>query len=255
MINISEIGNKTSFKPIHLFWNYVTKTRQVLGKRIERSLTASRWHLTAVTLLLTLSSAGLWAQFTGGMLNPDIDDPNQPFSYFSHPTDVLGSLFAPIAAEVTPEGYLYTGSGELMFFTGNPPKRVAQRVRTLYKGYLPVIEYTVSREGVDYHFEMYGADLGGSLEGLPVYFIRVTLKNQTKKPRTAFFTSAYQFRPTTESLKTIQYRFTQRFDLMPERLTAGQTTFNPNWHYAFAEDGVTRDGRLLYTFPQSTHQL
>src|SRR5207253_139172 len=57
-----------------------------------------------------------------GMLDPSVDDQPVPFSYFRNPTDVIGNLFAPLAAQVTPEGYLYTGFGELMFFTGNPPR-------------------------------------------------------------------------------------------------------------------------------------
>ena len=47
----------------------------------------------------------------GGMLDPAIDLPGEPFSYFSNPTDVIGALFAPVASEVTPEGYVYNGFG------------------------------------------------------------------------------------------------------------------------------------------------
>ena len=209
----------------------------------------------ATALLLALGSPALWAQFTGGMLSPSLDAPGQPFSYFARPTDVIGSLYAPVAAEVTPEGYIYTGAGELMFFTGNPPERVAQRVRTLHKGYLPVVEYSVSRDGVRYDFQLFGADLGGPLEGLPVCFVHVTLQNESTETRTAFFTTAYRFRPSTEHLQRIQHRFSQRFDLMPERLTEGQTVFDPHWKYTIAEDAVTRDGRLLYTFPAGPHQV
>ncbi len=207
------------------------------------------------SLLLALISPVLRAQFTGGMLHPGIDAPGQPFSYFARPTDVIGSLYAPVAAEVTPEGYIYTGSGELMFFTGNPPERVVQRVRTLHKGYLPVVEYSVSREGVRHSFQLFGADLGGPLAGLPVCFVQVTLSNETNQLRTAFFTTAYRFRPTTEHLQMVQHRFSQRFDLLPDRLIKGQTVFNPNWEYAFSDEAVVRDGRLLYTFPPDPHQV
>src|SRR3989442_12496005 len=68
----------------------------------------------------------------GGMLDPEIDLLAEPFSYFWHPTDVIGALYAPAATEVTPEGYLYTGFGELMFFTGNPLDGVNHRLKTLY---------------------------------------------------------------------------------------------------------------------------
>ena len=62
-----------------------------------------------VTLILA-ATAG-YAQVRGGMLNPATDVPGKPFSYFWHPTDVIGALYAPVATEVTPEGYLYTGFG------------------------------------------------------------------------------------------------------------------------------------------------
>ncbi|HEY3131599.1 MAG TPA: hypothetical protein VGL91_19245, partial [Acidobacteriota bacterium] len=97
----------------------------------------------------------------GGMLDPAIDLSAEPFSYFWHPTDVIGSLYAPAATEVTPEGYLYTGFGELMFFTGNPLQRVNHRIKTLYKDYLPIVQYRVRRNDVKYNFTMFGADLGG----------------------------------------------------------------------------------------------
>ena len=50
--------------------------------------------------------------------DPTIDEPGKPFSYFWHPTDVIGTLYAPVATEVTPEGYLYTG-GNLLDFVKN----------------------------------------------------------------------------------------------------------------------------------------
>lgn len=74
-----------------------------------------------------------------GMVDPDVlDPPDKPFSYFAHPNDVLGAWGAPVAVEVTPEGYIYTGFGELMVFTGNPPEPVDARIRTRNRGYLPV---------------------------------------------------------------------------------------------------------------------
>src|SRR5205823_6666658 len=90
----------------------------------------------------------LQAQIVDGMLNPEIDQPGKPFSYFWHPTDVIGALYAPVASEVTPEGYVYTGFGELMFFVGNPPEPVNQRIKTLHKGFLPIIRYDFNRAGI-----------------------------------------------------------------------------------------------------------
>jgi len=48
------------------------------------------------------------------MVSPSVDRPGEPFSYFSHPTDEVGMMDAEAATEITPEGYLRTGFGELM---------------------------------------------------------------------------------------------------------------------------------------------
>ena len=106
------------------------------------------------------------------MLNPAIDVPNQPFSYYSEPTDVIGVMDAPTATLVSPEGFFYTGYGELMFFTGNPQVAIAQRSKTLLRGYLPVIQYSFVRDGVRYSFTACAATLDGTPSGTLVYFIR-----------------------------------------------------------------------------------
>jgi hypothetical protein len=181
----------------------------------------------------------------GGMLDPAIDEAGKPFSYFGHPTDVIGALYAPVASEVTPEGYVYTGFGELMFFVDNPPEPVNVRIKTLRKGWLPVVEYDLCRHEVQYAFRIFAADLGGPLAGLPVNFVAVRLENRCSEPRAAFLSSAFRCRVPGG------FRFGQRFDLIPKKYTEGQTGFNARRQYAFAAGAVIRDGRLLYAFPQS----
>jgi len=202
-----------------------------------------------IVLLLsaTLATARVEAAFPvlGGMLDPAIDEPGKPFSYFGHPTDVIGALYAPVASEVTPEGYVYTGFGELMFFVDNPPEPVNVRIKTLRKGWLPVVEYDLCRHQVKYSFRIFAADLGGPLAGLPVNFVAVRLENQCSEPRAAFLSTAFRCRAPEG------FRFGQRFDLIPKKYTEGQTGFNARRKYEFAVGAVLRDGRLLYTFPPS----
>ena len=69
---------------------------------------SSFFQLPSFSAQLSLSG-----QPRGGMLPPTIDPDTQPFSYFWHPTDVIGSFGAPVASEVTPEGYVYNGFGDL----------------------------------------------------------------------------------------------------------------------------------------------
>jgi len=81
---------------------------------------------------------------TAQMLDPAIDRDDEPFSYFSQPTDVIGVMDARAGTLVSPEGYFYTGFGELMFFTGNPSVPLHQRVKTLYHGYLPILSCIIA---------------------------------------------------------------------------------------------------------------
>ena len=146
----------------------------------------------------------------GGMLDPTIDEPGKPFSYFWHPTDVIGALYDPVASEVTPEGYLYTGFGELMFFVGNPPEPVNVRIKTLHKGYLPIVQYDFCRHDVKYALTMFAADLGGKLQGLPVNFVEVRLENNAPSSARPFSappivtvrrSTTWAIRPRTASAK------------------------------------------------------
>ncbi|NPV46853.1 MAG: hypothetical protein HPY69_07835 [Armatimonadetes bacterium] len=187
-----------------------------------------------------------------GMHDPDlIDPPDQPFSYFANPNDILGAFGAPVASEVTPEGYVYTGFGELMFFLGMPPRPTWQRHRTLYRGCLPAVEYELEQDGVRYRFQMFAADLGGGLQGLPLNLVRVTATNLADEPRAAYFSTAWRFRGPVNTAYTSlsDFRFGQRFDNMPEELVAGQTEFDPHWHYRFTSDALVREGRLVYCYP------
>lgn len=203
-----------------------------------------------VIAVVLLAARGLATGDQGGMLDPRIDTPGEPFSYFWHPTDVIGTLYAPVASEVTPEGYVYTGFGELMFFAGNPPEPVDVRIKTLERGFLPIVHYQLARHGVRYRFTLFAADLDGRLAAMPLNFVRVELVNESGEPRAAFLSSAYRFAaPSTTQYSLPDYRFSQRFDLIPRPLTNGQTGYNPAWTYSFTTSGLVRDGRVLYQFP------
>jgi len=226
-------------------------------KRIEKNIRFLRRTCMKFSSVLLVSFLILWstiiplrAQIEGGMLDPAIDEPGKPFSYFWHPTDVIGALYAPVATEVTPEGNLYTGFGEYGFFVGNPPEPVNVRIKTLHKGYLPIVQYDLSHRGVKYLFTMFGVDLEGALQGLPVNFVEVRMMNETDEARTAFLSSAYRFSaPNNQGGERAEYRFNQRFDLIPKQYTEGQTKFNKDWTYSLENGALIRDGRILYLYP------
>jgi hypothetical protein len=114
--------------------------------------------------------------FIPRMVSPSIDVPGKPFSYASKSTDQIGVMYSPSGTEITPEGYLYSGFGELMFYVGPDRQPVVQRLRTLEDGHLPVICYDVEHEGLLYRFTIFAASLGPVQEGKHVVnFVRVTV--------------------------------------------------------------------------------
>ena len=95
----------------------------------------ARWISNVAAPLFLIASLVGQAQ----MAAPSIDS-GAPFSYPAKPTDEVGVMYSPSAAEITPEGYIYTGFGELMFFVGPELEPVNQRLRVLEKGYLPIVQ-------------------------------------------------------------------------------------------------------------------
>ena len=207
-----------------------------------------RRRTTALTCLLIAGLAAAHSQ----MVSPTIDSPGQPFSYFSAPTDEIGMMDAEAATEVTPEGYLRTGFGELMFFSGPELKPTHVRVRTLEQGHLPVLHYQFADNGVLYRFAMFSASLDGKPEGTLVNFIRVTMKNEGSEPNRAIFATGMRYdAPNNTGATHGDNRFDRpRPGRFPGDYRQIGEKFNPDWTYSFAADGFLRDGRLLYTFPE-----
>jgi hypothetical protein len=210
--------------------------------------------LRAVVLVLVFSSLGALAQ----MVSPDIDRPGEPFSYFSQPTDVIGVMDAPTATLVSPEGFFYTGYGELMFFTGNPSRPIHQRVKTLERGYLPIIHYSFTRDGIEYRFTAFAATLDGTPSGTLVDFIRVQVTNTSNSSATAWLGAAMRYEGnvnTPGGVPDNRYRrpFTPK---RPGGYTQLGVEFNPDWVYGFDGSTFRRDGKLMYSFPsQPSPQL
>ena len=187
------------------------------------------------------------------MVDPSIDKPGEPFSYFSQPADVIGVMDAGAGTEVTPEGYLYTGFGELMFFAGSPEMPIRQRVKTPMRGYLPIIEYTYQQQGISYQFTMFAATLDGKPEGTLVNFVRVTIRNGNAIETTAHFAAGVRYEnQVNESNGVGDNRF--RRPATPKRTgeyaQVGEE-FKPNWIYGFSENGLVRDGKVIYLFPDA----
>lgn len=200
-----------------------------------------------VAVLAAGCAVGLRAQ----MVSPSIDKPGEPFSYFSKPTDEIGMMYAAAATEVTPEGYLRTGYGELMFFSGPELEPVSVRIRTLEDGRLPIMHYQFARDGIVYRVTMFAATLSGKPEGPLVNLIRVEMKNQgTETTRAIFATGVRYDAPNDTAQPHGDNRFTRPVEgKFPGDYRQPGVKFNPDWVYSFGADAFMRDGRMLYSFP------
>ena len=198
--------------------------------------------------------AGAAVSLSAQMLDPSIDRADEPFCYFSQPTDVIGVMDGKEGTLVTPEGYLYTGYGEYMFFTGNPPVPVNQRVKSLYKGYLPVIEYSFSRDGVGYRVRMFAATLDGNPESPLMNFVRVSVVNHARVRRTAYFGIAtrYQNNVNSDWGGVGDHRFGRPYKakVLGGYEQAGEE-FSKDWEYEFGDGMFLRDGKVMYLFPEN----
>lgn len=203
--------------------------------------------------VLLAAVAGFQLALSAQMVNPDIDAAPGPFSYYSQPTDEIGVMDAPSGTLISPEGFLYTGFGELMFFTGNPAVPIHQRVKTLLRGYLPVIRYEFTRDGVRYQFECFAATLDGTPTGTQVDFIRVRVQDTMQEPRVAWLSSGMRYEGTVNSTDgEANNRFYRpAVALRPGDYSQPGTAFNARWSYSSGPDTINRDGQILYYFPRS----
>ncbi|MCF7740984.1 MAG: hypothetical protein K9N00_04240 [Candidatus Marinimicrobia bacterium] len=184
------------------------------------------------------------------MVSPNIDEADQSFSYFSKPTDVIGRMDHREGTLITPEGYLYTGSGELMFFTGNPPKPINKRVKTLFNNKFPIIQYTYRDKGIPYKFTMFANTLTDRVDSPLINFIRVRIQNPTERKRTVYFATAIRYQNNANTDWGIgDYRFGRA--IIPDTIGAFEQAgveFNQDWLYAFKDNMLTRDGKILYQY-------
>jgi hypothetical protein len=188
------------------------------------------------------------------MVSPAIDRPDQPFSYFTKPTDEIGVMDAEAATEIAPEGYLRTGFGELMFFAGPELEPTSVRIRTLEDGHLPIVHYEFARDGVVYRFTLLAATRSiqnGEPEGPLVNFIRIAMKNEGSETTRAILATGIRYdAPNNTGAGHGDNRFDRpREGKYPGAYRQIGESFSPDWVYSFAGSGFLRDGRLLYTYP------
>src|SRR3954464_15470664 len=97
-----------------------------------------------------------------------------PWSFIVEPTEQLGVPGYPAGTEITPEGYLYTGSAEIVFRYGPHQRPWNVPIRSLQDGRYPVIGSHRRAGAVDYGLTVFTAAVAGQ----PVNFIRVRMTNR-----------------------------------------------------------------------------
>lgn len=188
------------------------------------------------------------------MVNPAIDNQAGPFSYYSKSVDEIGVMDAPLATEITPQGGLYTGYGELDFLLGPEMHFFEPRIRTLEQGYLPIVHLTHSDDGIEYRFTYFAAKLD---DGTLVNFVRVVEKNTTSEPTRAVLTAATRYQnDTMNGSGTGAHRFRRPVDDgKPGDYRQPGVEFDPKWVYSFSEHAFLRSGKAFYLFEKPDEKM
>ena len=80
--------------------------------------------------------------------------------------------------EITPEGFLYGGFGELVMRAGPNLVGVRAPVRTLHGGRYPIMRYGQRLAGVRYDIQTFATIVADQ----PVALLRVVIRNETARP-------------------------------------------------------------------------
>jgi len=163
-----------------------------------------------------------------------------PYGYLHNPTDQLAVSGDVATTEVTPEGDLYTGWAELVFRFGPRLERWRQPTRTLTDGHLPVLSSSLESVGVRYELHTFT----DTVAGVPVDFVRVTLRNLARHPVAARFGTALCWSASRHA------RFARPVTpRQPGLQTQPGPRFDPRWRYAIGSRTVRRSGSLLLAYP------
>jgi len=197
----------------------------------QKKLKLNPWYASQTIFASGVAEALLILQ-TPTMINPKIDRGSTIFSYFSKPTYQLGLPGQHWATMVTPEGWLFNGEADLVFLDQNL-NPIKQRLYTLYKGWIPAIQYQLKRRGLIYKVEAFQFWLEGEFKGVPINFIRFSVKNSSSEKKTAGLGVGFRYGTSDHRLAGMR-----------------KEKFNPFWKYKFKENYILRDGKLIYYFDQ-----
>ncbi len=171
----------------------------------------------------------------------------RPYGFLATPTDQLAVPGHLAGFEITPEGFIYGGYGELVMRAG--PNLVGLRapVRTLYGGRYPLLRYGQRIAGVRYDVETFASIAAGQ----PVALVRVVLRNETARALQGRW--AVGLRSSGGALKPSgvrRFRFPRpAVPQLPGLYTQPGSLFEPAADYELGDRAILRDGAVMATFP------
>ena len=170
------------------------------------------------------------------LVNPRIDEASSNFSYFSKPIMQLGCRGSKKATAITPEGYLYTGAIEIVFFTGIPLQLINQRIKTLQDGHYPLVTYDVhdTEDHVVYTFKMFQHWLKEPMKSPPINHVLITIKNTSNNSQHCSIGIA-------TSKANLDHR--PKGDIFNSGI--GQIPFK-KWKYDIEDNQVSCDNKLIF---------
>jgi hypothetical protein len=167
-----------------------------------------------------------------------------PYSFLVAPTDQIGVPGYAASTEITPEGYLYTGSAEFVFRYGSRLRPWYVRNRTLAGGHYPVLSSARSEGSVRYSITTFAAAVAGG----PVDFVRVRIHNRGRRTARAGWAIGTRYTGGARKPNGAR-RFRYARPATPPRTGL---YYQPGYGYradsvyAFRGHALLRDGRALY---------
>ncbi|MEA2495832.1 MAG: hypothetical protein QOJ29_3743, partial [Thermoleophilaceae bacterium] len=166
-----------------------------------------------------------------------------PWSFIVAPTEQLGVPGYPAGTEITPEGYLYTGSAEIAFQYGPRLRPWNVPIRSLESGRYPVISSSTSSGGVRYRLTAFASAVGSQ----PVNFVRVRMTNTGRSTARAGWAIGTRYTGGEPKGSGRRFRFAR-----PVTPVRSGLYYQPGYGFnarsvqKFAGKAFVRDGRALY---------
>jgi hypothetical protein len=167
----------------------------------------------------------------------------EPWSFIVAPTEQIGVPGYPAGTEITPEGYLYTGSAEIVFRFGPRLRPWNVPIRSLAEGRYPIVSSTARNRNVTYSLTTFSAAVAGQ----PVDFIRVRIRNRGRQTARAAWSLGTRYTGGEPKGAGRRFRFARPVTPVRSGLYYQPgDAFNPRSVQRFAGNAFLRDGRALY---------